>query len=110
MQEESVKKTSINLFVIFIFVFLIHLIVFAYLWRNIKVSTLKYEISRLEKEKRKLFLKSEKLRLTIAEYSTISRVEKLFRERYGYVPLEISGKISTLELLPVKIEPLDDEE
>lgn len=73
-------------------------IMFGYLYRNIQISTLKYEINRLQKKEKELYLSVEELRLSVARYSRASRVEKLFKDQYGYVPVQVSQKITTLSL------------
>ncbi|MDH5716368.1 MAG: hypothetical protein OEZ22_01880 [Spirochaetia bacterium] len=103
-KSEKIKTDVFNLMVIVFLAAIVNLFIFAYLWRNMKISVLRYEISKLKNERRDLFLESENLRLKIAEYSTPSRIEKLFREKYGYVPLEVGKKISSLKLAPIQIK------
>lgn len=79
--------------------------VFGFLYRNIRNATLTYEINRLQKVRKRIYLETEDLRLQVAKYSSADRIEKLFREKYGFVPVQISQKISTYILPEVFIKP-----
>lgn len=76
-------------------VFLLGGIVFAVLYRNIRMAIVTYEIERLKKERRAAYIETEELRLQVARHSSADRMEKLFREKYGFLPVEVSQKIST---------------
>ena len=84
---------------------LIFLLVFGYLYRNIQMSTVRYEISRLKKQEKTVYLELEDLRLQIATYSTASRLENLFQEKYGYLPVQLGQRITTLKIPEVKRDP-----
>jgi hypothetical protein len=86
-------------------IFLIGGIVFAFLYRNIRMAIVSYEIERLKKERRTVYIETEELRLQVARHSSADRMEKLFREKYGFLPVEVSQKISTY-ILP-QIEKKD---
>ncbi|MES0488802.1 MAG: hypothetical protein ABUK01_02350 [Leptospirales bacterium] len=88
----------VNLLFLFAVAAVFTLFVFIHLWRNIQFANLSYDIEILTKEKKKLFMEVEGLRLSMANYSNIIRVEKIFREELGYLPLEIGKRIVTLEL------------
>ncbi|HRP68630.1 MAG TPA: hypothetical protein PLY93_03795 [Turneriella sp.] len=70
-------------------------ILFAVLYRNIRMAVVTYEIERLKKERRKIYIETEELRIKVAQHSSADRMEKLFREKYGFLPVEVSQKIST---------------
>ncbi len=88
------------------FLLAVFLIMFFHLYRNIQMATLRYEIRKLEKEEKKLYLETEELRLKVASYSSASRIEKLYREKYGYVPVGMSQKITTLTLPTITPAPV----
>lgn len=90
---------------VFFPVFFICLIVFFFLWRNLEVTRLRYQVSKLKKKKRELYLDVERLRLQVAKYSTAERIEKLFREKYGYLPVSVSQNIVTVKL--PSVQPLE---
>lgn len=105
-QSDSDVSDLRNLLSVSILIIFINLIVFGYLWRNIQMSTLKYEINRLKKQKKQLYLETEELRFKVARFSRASRLEKLFKEKYGYVPVQVSQKITTLKLPKIKSSEL----
>lgn len=84
-----------NLLAVSLMVFLLGGIVFAVLYRNIRMAIVTYEIERLKKERRAAYIETEELRLQVARHSSADRMEKLFREKYGFLPVEVSQKIST---------------
>lgn len=84
-----------NLLALSLIVFLIGGIVFAFLYRNIRMAIVTYEIERLKKDRRAIYIEMEELRLQVARNSSADRMEKLFREKYGFLPVEVSQKIST---------------
>lgn len=84
-----------NLLALSLIVFLIGGIVFAFLYRNIRMAIVTYEIERLRKDRRAIYIETEELRLQVARNSSADRMEKLFREKYGFLPVEVSQKIST---------------
>jgi hypothetical protein len=84
-----------NLLTVSLIVFLLGGIVFAILYRNIRMAIVTYEIERLKKESRAAYIETEELRLQVARHSSADRMEKLFREKYGFLPVEVSQKIST---------------
>ena len=62
------------------------------------MSTLRYEIDRLKKKEKVVYLELEDLRLQVATFSTASRLETLFQEKYGYLPVQLGQRITTLRL------------
>lgn len=70
-------------------------ILFAFLYRNIRMAIVSYEIEKLKKERRAAYIETEELRFQVARHSSADRMEKLFREKYGFLPVEVSQKIST---------------
>lgn len=84
-----------NLVALSLIVFLVGGIVFAFLYRNIRMAIVTYEIEGLKKERRAAYIETEELRLQVARSSSADRMEKLFREKYGFLPVEVSQKIST---------------
>lgn len=94
-----------NLVALSLIILLIGGIVFAFLYRNIRMAIVSYEIERLKKERRAAYIETEELRLQVARHSSADRMEKLFREKYGFLPVEVSQKISTY-ILP-ELTPQD---
>lgn len=88
-------------------VILLFMLIFGYLFRNLQMSSLRYEISRLKKKEKKTYLELESLRLQVARYSTASRIETLFKEKYGYLPVQIGQRITTLQLPDVINDPME---
>jgi hypothetical protein len=84
-----------NLVALSMIILLIGGIVFAFLYRNIRMAIVTYEIEKLKKDRRKIYIETEELRIQVARHSSADRMEKLFREKYGFLPVEISQKIST---------------
>jgi hypothetical protein len=84
-----------NLVALSLIILLIGGIVFAFLYRNIRMAIVSYEIERLKKDRRTVYIETEELRLQVARHSSADRMEKLFREKYGFLPVEVSQKIST---------------
>lgn len=89
-----------NLVALAVIIILIGGIVFAFLYRNIRMAIVTYEIERLKKERKAAYIETEELRLQVARNSSAERMEKLFREKYGFLPVEVSQKISTYILPP----------
>jgi len=98
-KNEDIK----NLVALSLIVLLVGGIVFAFLYRNIRMAIVSYEIDGLRKERRAAYIETEELRLQVARSSSADRMEKLFREKFGFLPVEVSQKISTY-ILP-NIEP-----
>lgn len=98
-----------NLLALSLIVFLIGGIVFAFLYRNIRMAIVTYEIEGLKKNRRAIYIETEELRLQIARHSSADRMEKLFREKYGYLPVEVSQKISTYILPQLELKKAADE-
>lgn len=100
--EPSQKNEHVEQLLNMIFLFFVVLtfsgIVFLYTLRNIRHADLLYEISMLQKEKQKIQTEVDNLRLSVANYSTPDRIEKLYRDRLGYFPLRIENRIQTLRL------------
>lgn len=84
-----------NLVALSVIVLLIGGILFAFLYRNIRMAIVTYEIEQLRKERRTIYIETEELRLQVARHSSADRMEKLFREKFGFLPVEVSQKIST---------------
>ncbi|RME92819.1 MAG: hypothetical protein D6767_02365 [Candidatus Hydrogenedentota bacterium] len=78
--------------------------IFFVVWRNREVSQIRYDIIKLKKQKRTLYLEVERLRLQVAKFSTVDRIEKLFREKYGYLPVRISENIVRVKLPSMEME------
>lgn len=94
-----------NLVALSILLFLIGGILFAFLYRNIRMAIVSYEIERLKKERRAVYIETEELRLQVARHSSADRMERLFREKYGFLPVEVSQKISTYVLPQIDRKP-----
>ncbi len=75
-----------------------HLLVFGLLWKNIQVATLRYEISELKNQKKEKYLELERLKSSVARYYNAENLERLYKQKYGYVPMEVSQKIVTVRL------------
>lgn len=84
-----------NLVALSVIILLIGGIVFAFLYRNIRMAIVSYEIERLKKDRRAAYIETEELRLQVSRNSSADRLEKLFREKHGHLPVEVSQKIST---------------
>ncbi len=80
------------------------LMLFTYLWRNVQMSNLRYEISRMKKERRALYLDVEKLRIAVAKHTTASRIDEVIRQQQGYLEVRLSAKITSLKLPRVEVE------
>jgi len=74
------------------------LLVLLHLVSSIRLSNVRYEMSHLEKEKKKLQLEVQSLRFQVATVSRMDRVDSLFREKYGYLPVQLSNHIATIKL------------
>lgn len=98
-----------NLLALSLIVFLIGGIVFAFLYRNIRMAIVTYEIERLKKDRRAIYIEMEELRLQVARNSSADRMEKLFREKFGFLPVEVSQKISTYILPQLELRKNTDE-
>lgn len=94
-----------NLVALSVIILLVGSIVFAFLYRNIRMAIVTYEIERLKKERRAAYIETEELRLQVARHSSADRMEKLFREKYGFLPVEVSQKISTYILPQIERKP-----
>ncbi len=94
-----------NLVALSMIVVLIGGILFAFLYRNIRMAIVTYEIEQLRKERRNIYIETEELRLQVARHSSADRMEKLFREKYGFLPVEVSQKISTYILPEITPHP-----
>lgn len=85
-------------------------ILFAFLYRNIRMAIVTYEIEKLKKERRAAYIETEELRFQVARHSSADRMEKLFREKYGFLPVEVSQKISTYILPQIERTKKDTDE
>jgi len=99
-----------NLIALSVIIILIGGIVFAFLYRNIRMAIVTYEIERLKKDRKTAYIETEELRLQVARHSSADRMEKLFREKYGFLPVEVSQKISTYVLPQFDAKPDADAE
>ena len=100
------KKIIIeNMIFVVLNIFIVFILVFIYVLRNIQFANLDYQIQILKKEKKKLFEEVEELHVIVADYSKTSRIEKLYREKYGYLPVQTGKKIITLELNEIIVKP-----
>lgn len=108
MRQAEKYEDLKNLVTLSFIVLLVGGIAFAFLFRNIRMSIASYEIERLKKQRRTAYIETEELRLQIAKHSSADRMEKLFREKYGFLPVEVSQKISTYILPPIKLAPEKD--
>ncbi|MCS6971584.1 MAG: hypothetical protein N2Z22_08780 [Turneriella sp.] len=97
-----------NLLTVSVIIFLLGGIVFAVLYRNIRMAVVNYEIERLKKERRAAYIETEELRLQVARHSSADRMERLFREKYGFLPVEVSQKISTYILPQLELDKEED--
>jgi cell division protein FtsL len=105
LKENSAKHTDVyNLIFIFFLIIIFSIFGILFTLRNIKYAGLQYEIDQLLKEKQKVFEEVETLRLSVANYSTPKRIEKLYREQLGYFPVHVGNRIVTLELPDVDSE------
>lgn len=99
MELSSDSKSDLkSMFSVAAILLVAFLVLFFYLYRNIQMATLRYEIKKLEKQERALYLEVEELRLKVARFSRAERIERLYRGKYGYLPVQLSQKIVTLEL------------
>lgn len=97
-----------NLIALSVIIMLIGGIVFAFLYRNIRMAIVTYEIEKLKKDRKAAYIETEELRLQVARHSSADRMEKLFREKYGFLPVEVSQKISTYVLPQFDAKPDGD--
>ncbi len=74
------------------------LLVLLHLVSSIRLSNIRYEMDKLEREKKKLQLEVQSLRFQVATVSRMDRVDSLFREKYGYLPVQLSNHIATVKL------------
>ena len=99
MEKESKPSGDLgNMLFLFSLVAVFTMFLFLHLWRNIQFANIEYEIRSLKKEMTTLFIDVEKFRQSAADYSAITRVDKLYQEKFGHLPLEKGKKIITLEL------------
>ncbi len=98
MEPDKEHNDLPNLLFILFIVVLVSLVAFAATWRNIRFANLLYEISRVEKEKKEIYEEVEKLRLRVANYSTPKRIEKLYRDKMGYFPVQAGDRIVSVQL------------
>jgi uncharacterized membrane protein len=75
-----------NLIALSVIIILIGGIVFAFLYRNIRMAIVTYEIERLKKDRKAAYIETEELRLQVARHSSADRMEKLFRENTVFFP------------------------
>lgn len=112
MQHEHKKVKRENnlqpLLMLIGLMFLFFLFLTSYVYRNIEMSRVKYDINRLKKKRMQLYLEVENLRLSTAQESTVYRIDTLFRERYGNVSVDLGANITSIELPEiVEAAPLD---
>jgi len=98
MTEVEIKKDLHNVLFVIAVAMGIGLMLFLYTWRNMEFAHLEYEITQLKLKKKDLYNDVETIRVGIASYSTPERLEKLYREKMGYLPLVEGKKIVTLKL------------
>ena len=98
MLDEEKKKDLKKIISVFLMVSLMTFLLFSFLWRNIKMSQIRYEIYRLSKKKEKLFFKMEKLRLQVSTTATANQIEELVRSEMGHLPVKVSEKITLVKL------------
>lgn len=75
-----------------------NLIIFGILWKNIQIATLKYEITLLKEQKKEKYLELEKLKASLAKVFNAENIERLYKEKYGYMPIDLSQKIITVQI------------
>ena len=93
-----------NMLFLFSMVAVFTMFLFLHLWRNIQFANIEYEIRSLKKEMAALFIDVEKFRLSAADYSAITRVDKLYQEKFGHLPLDKGKKIITLQLPEISLK------
>lgn len=83
-------------------VFLVHLLVAAvagiFVWQNVRVTEMRAEIRRLNRQSKKLLRKNDELKIAVAENSSAERLERIYRVKYGYIPVATRFRIQTLTL------------
>lgn len=98
MWNANYREDLKNLISILALVLILFLLVFGHLYRNVKMAELRYEVERQEKKKQQLQLDVQSLRFQVARYSRMDRVDTLFRDRFGYLPVQLSRHIMTLQI------------
>jgi cell division protein FtsL len=99
--KKEIKESDVkNLFFLFFVVSVCTLIMLIYLWRNIQMANLDYEIDRLKKNKKKLYLEVESLNLSISRYTTPEKIEKILKEHDIHLPVRTGKRIVTVKLPP----------
>lgn len=91
-------------------IFLFFLFMASYVYRNVEMSQAKYQISQLKEKRMKLYLDVEELRLSVAQKSTVSRIDTLFRQRYGNISPSLGSNISSVELPQIQIKEVENQE
>lgn len=68
------------------------------------MANLDYEIENLKKEKKKIYLEVESIRLGINSSSAPDKIEKLLHDHEIYLPLRTGKKIISVKLPPVDVK------
>ena len=79
-------------------VVVIFLLLSLYLVQSLHVSNLKYQIRKLGQDTQALMKKNTELRIQVARVASAERIEKIYRLKYGYVPVASTFRIKTLSL------------
>jgi len=71
-----------------------------YIFQNASMTHLRRQIRKLSYEGKKVIKKNSELKITVMKHSSMERIEKLYRLKYGYLPVSTSFRIKTLQLAP----------
>jgi hypothetical protein len=103
-ENKQTKESDLkNLFFLFFIVSICSLVMFVYLWRNIRMANLEFEIDHLKKDKKKLYLEVESLNISIARYTNPEKIEKILKQREIYLPVRTGKRIVTVKLPPLDL-------
>ena len=105
VNKESRESDLKNLFFLFFVVAVCSLVVFIYLWRNIQMANLDYDIEMLKKEKKKMNLEVESLNIKIARYTNPEKIEKILQQHDIFLPVRTGKRIVTVKLPPLDLGP-----
>jgi len=104
LKKETRESDLKNMLFLFMVVSVCTLLMFIYLWRNIQMANLEYEIERLKKNKKKLYLEVEALNISIARFTNPEKIEKILQQHDIYLPVRTGKRIITVKLPPLNLD------
>jgi hypothetical protein len=72
-----------------------------YVVQNAILSNIKYKIHKLSLDNKNLIKKNGELQIAVARHGSVGRIERLYRMKYGYLPVASTFRIKTLILPPI---------